>query len=183
MVSKAFQVLSDGDKRAAYDRHGADPDSRSAGMPSFSRGGGGMAPGFRGAGFDDVGIDPEELFRAFFGGGPGMAFGGGPFGGGNVYSFNLGGGGGPRFRGPGGQARRAGGEGAGQQTSIWVQLLPLLLLLALSGLSSLPSLFGGGGVQDPSFSWAKSQVYPVERTTLGSLGVTCGRFIFLFKLL
>lgn len=172
VVSKAFQVLSDPDKRAAYDRHGADPDSRMASSP-FARGGGG--PAFR----DDFGggIDPEEIFRTFFGG-PGMQFGGAsPFGGGGgVYTFQFGGPGGGFRTMP---RRGAGGGGAAnQQVSPWVQLLPLLVLFAISMVSMLPSLFsfGGSSAADPAFSWSKSQVYPVERTTLGNIGVKCPSF-------
>ena len=71
MVSKAFQILSDADKRAAYDRHGSDPDSRFAGMSTSGFGGGGGAPTFEGE------LSPEDLFNMFFGGG---GFGGGGFG-------------------------------------------------------------------------------------------------------
>lgn len=68
----------DPQKRAAYDQHGSDPEMRSSGMPSFSRG----SPGFarsQFAGGTDGEISPEELFNMFFGGG---GFGGGGFGGG-----------------------------------------------------------------------------------------------------
>lgn len=77
MVSKAFQVLSDSNMRAAYDRHGADPESRFSGMSSSARG-----PGFRTHPFSGNGVDteisPEELFNMFFGGGMGGAGFGGP---------------------------------------------------------------------------------------------------------
>lgn len=78
VVSKAFQVLSDTNLRAAYDAnpHG-DPTSRGGGGggPSMSRGfGGGRHPGFATQGE----VSPEELFRAFFGGGSFDQFGGGP---------------------------------------------------------------------------------------------------------
>ena len=79
MVSRAFQILSDADKKTKYDKFGGDPDNRF---------GGGSAPtsspfsGFarspssgRGPMFEDE-ISPEELFNRFFGGGGG----GGPFG-------------------------------------------------------------------------------------------------------
>lgn len=77
MVSKAFQVLSDPQKRAAFDRHGSDPESRFSGMSS----GGGGSPAFaRGPGMAFEGeLSPEDLFNMFFGGGMG---GGGGFGGG-----------------------------------------------------------------------------------------------------
>jgi DnaJ family protein B protein 12 len=88
MVSRAFGVLSDSDKKAKYDRFGGDPDSR------FGGGGGGAAPasspfsGFSGGGMGGRGagggrgwdgeISPEEMFNRFFGGGMGGGFG--PFG-------------------------------------------------------------------------------------------------------
>jgi DnaJ family protein B protein 12 len=91
-VSRAFQVLSDPDKKSKYDKFGGDPESRfsgasaSSGASPFSgfasqrgpRGGGGSM-------FEEE-ISPEELFRQFFGGGMGGGgFGGGPFGGFGVY--------------------------------------------------------------------------------------------------
>ena len=79
MVSRAFQVLSDAEKKTKFDRFGGDPDSRfgsgsaSAASPfsGFAR----SPSGARGPMFDDE-ISPEELFNRFFGGG----MGGGPFG-------------------------------------------------------------------------------------------------------
>lgn len=73
MVSKAFQVLSDSNMRAAYDRHGADPESRFSGMSSPSA----DTHSFGGNAFEAE-ISPEELFNMFFGGAMG---GGGGFGG------------------------------------------------------------------------------------------------------
>ena len=79
MVSKAFQVLSDSNMRAAFDRHGADPESRFSGMSSSSsRGPGFHAHPFGGNGFETE-ISPEELFNLFFGGS--MGGGGGGLGG------------------------------------------------------------------------------------------------------
>ena len=91
MVSRAFQILSDADKKKQFDRTGGDPESRS--------GGGGGAPaggpfsGFaRSAGGGRQGMwegemSPEDLFRQFFGGG-GMGGGfGGPFG--NITRVSL----------------------------------------------------------------------------------------------
>lgn len=75
VVSKAFQVLSDPQKRAAFDRSGFDPESRSSGHSHshpFS-GNGGMSP------FGEGELSPEDLFNMFFGNG---GFGGqGGFGG------------------------------------------------------------------------------------------------------
>ncbi|KAH8701476.1 DnaJ domain-containing protein [Phaeosphaeriaceae sp. PMI808] len=78
LVSKAFQVLSDPDKKKKFDAYGGDPDARF--NPASAGGGGGGGPGpFGGGGFQRGGFQeemtPEELFRQFFGG----AFGG-PFG-------------------------------------------------------------------------------------------------------
>ena len=74
VVSKAFQVLSDSNMRAAYDQHGADPESRFSGMSSPSSRG----PGFHANSFGgETEITPEELFNMFFGGN----MGGGGFGG------------------------------------------------------------------------------------------------------
>lgn len=82
MVARAFQILSDPDKKSKFDRFGGDPESRTASAPS-GFGGGGFAgrPGGAGSSMFDDGpeISPEELFRQFFGGGMGGG-GGFPFG-------------------------------------------------------------------------------------------------------
>lgn len=81
MVSRAFQVLSDSDKKSRYDKFGGDPDSRfnpgsagpSAGASPFSSGGfsgfGGGFPRSGGSSMFEEEISPEELFNRFFGGG------------------------------------------------------------------------------------------------------------------
>lgn len=79
VVSRAFQVLSDPEKKERFDRYGGDPDNRfgpgsaSSASPfsGFARSPGGAS----GPMFDDE-ISPEEMFNRFFGGG----MGGGPFG-------------------------------------------------------------------------------------------------------
>ena len=79
VVSRAFQVLSDAEKKAKFDRYGGDPDSRfGAGSASSASPFSGFArspSGGRGPMFEDE-ISPEELFNRFFGGG----MGGGSFG-------------------------------------------------------------------------------------------------------
>jgi DnaJ family protein B protein 12 len=91
MVSRAFGVLSDGDKRKQYDRYGGDPDSRfgaqQAQQSPFSGGFAQRNPSSRqggGGSMWEEEISPEEMFNRFFGGGGmggGFPFGGGTFGG------------------------------------------------------------------------------------------------------
>lgn len=89
----------------------------------------------------------------------------GPFGGANVFTF-----GGPGIRTqyyrPGGTARGRQAQGQRQaqnnQTGMWFQMLPILILLALSLVSYIPSLFS---VQDPDFRWRPTTVHRAHRTT------------------
>ena len=96
VVSRAFQILSDPDKKAKFDRFGGDPDSRfgSASGPSASAASNPFAGGFRRApgGGDPMfqeEISPEELFRQFFGGGFGGGGFGGPFGKSNSQNASV----------------------------------------------------------------------------------------------
>ncbi|KIX08123.1 uncharacterized protein Z518_02779 [Rhinocladiella mackenziei CBS 650.93] len=145
MVSRAFQILSDADKKARYDQFGGDPDNRfsssgaaGAGASPFS--GFARSPG-RGPMYEDE-ISPEELFNRFFGGGmgPGFQFGGGI--GGPQFVFNMGGGPGFTVHRMGGptprrRPREANAESTPSGLSALTQLLPLLLLFILPLLSSL----------------------------------------------
>ncbi len=76
VVSRAFQILSDAEKKSKYDQFGGDPDSRfpssaaSAGASPFS---GFARSSGRGPMYEDE-ISPEELFNRFFGGGMGGGF-------------------------------------------------------------------------------------------------------------
>ncbi|KAI1317263.1 hypothetical protein EDD11_008750 [Mortierella claussenii] len=137
IVSKAFTVLSDPQKRAIFDQHGPE-DGRSSGV-NYDRASP-MGQGFGGGGgmngFGEE-ISPEELFNMFFGGGN---FGG---------SFHS-----ATFAGPGfgtrqfrtrtqqtqqrqqrqqGQAGGGGGGVAGTSgLSSLIQILPLILLFIIS---------------------------------------------------
>lgn len=76
----------DPQKRAAFDQHGSDPESRFGGMSSAGAGRPGFAGGpFAGPTFEGE-LSPEDLFNMFFGGGLG---GGVQFGGpgGNAFSY------------------------------------------------------------------------------------------------
>jgi DnaJ family protein B protein 12 len=164
VVSRAFQILSDADKKARYDQFGGDPDNRfsssGAGAASSPFSGFARSPGERagGGGFYEDEISPEELFNRFFGGGGlgGGGFGpfGGGFGGGPQFVFNMGGGPGFTVHSMGGGTPRrrpqaANGEAApapGGLTAL-TQLLPLLLLFILPLLSSL---FSGSSSSGPS---------------------------------
>ena len=79
MVSRAFSVLGDKDKRDQFDRFGTDPDSRfsSAQAQNPFSGFANRAAGGGGGNMWEEEISPEEMFARFFGGG---GFGG-PFGG------------------------------------------------------------------------------------------------------
>jgi len=168
MVSRAFGVLSDTDKRAKYDRFGGDPDSRFGGgsappqqnpFEGFARRApSGGAAGGRGMWEEE--ISPEEMFNRFFGGGGGF---GGPFGGGGGifdqgpgFVFNLGGGPGVRVHQFGGarprmrpRARDANAPEDPPATlrSTLFSLLPLFILFVLPLLSSM---FGGSEPTQPS---------------------------------
>lgn len=160
LVSRAFQILSDPDKKMRYDKFGGDPDSRfssAASSSPFSGFASQRGPPGRGGPMFEEEISPEELFRQFFGGG----MGGGPFGGmggfgGPGFVFNMGGGPGIRIHQFGGDRPRRRPPGAAQGQDQFPtgpmetlrSLLPLLLLFILPLLSSLFS--GSGGSSGPS---------------------------------
>lgn len=82
-LGEAYEILSDEQKRAAYDRYG---------HAAFQQGG--MGGGGFGGGGGGGGVDPFEVFREVFGGGGGGGGSGGIF----EEFFNAGGGGGRRTR-------------------------------------------------------------------------------------
>ncbi|KAL8643351.1 MAG: hypothetical protein Q9228_000073 [Teloschistes exilis] len=171
MVSRAFQVLSDADKKQKYDRFGGDPDNRfgSGSAPSASPFSGfARSPGGgRGPMFEDE-ISPEELFNRFFGGG---GMGGGGFDTGPQFVFNLGGG--PGFRVHqfgGGRPRRRPREANGDSSqapqgtmAVLSNLLPLLILFVLPLLSSM---FSSSTPSGPSFRFDSPEPPFILRRTM-----------------
>ncbi|SCV04304.1 LANO_0G09384g1_1 [Lachancea nothofagi CBS 11611] len=119
-INRAFEVLSDEQKRRIFDQIGRDPDERGARDPfASSSGGSATGSGFNGAGFAPENMffrrapagPPQDIFDFLFnshaagGGHPfNSAFGGGPFGAG-PFDRPFGGGGGATtfsFGGPNG---------------------------------------------------------------------------------
>ncbi|KZT20087.1 DnaJ-domain-containing protein [Neolentinus lepideus HHB14362 ss-1] len=166
MVSKAFQVLSDPQKRAAFDSHGSDPESRFGGMSSARASPAGFAGSpFGGGGFESE-ISPEDLFNMFFGG-SGGGFGGpvfsASFGPGGFRTTRVGGGFGDMPR----QRRRDQQAEQPRAGSAFIQLLPILVLFFFSFLSALPKLFSAPEIPDPRFSFIPTMQYNIQRTTHG----------------
>ncbi|TRX89381.1 hypothetical protein FHL15_009679 [Xylaria flabelliformis] len=163
MVSKAFSVLGDKEKRERFDRFGTDPESRfesaraQAQNPFGGFGGraaGGGAPFGRGGGMFDDEISPEEMFARFFGGGFGGPFGGG-FDTGPQFVFNVGGNRGFRVHQFGGGAPRRrpradGQPGQQQPQTAWDTLVSFLPILVLFVFPLLTSLFSGFGESQPA---------------------------------
>ena len=79
-ATNAYDLLSDKDKRARFDRGEIDADGNPTAPFGFGGGGGG---GFRGqpGGFETGGADFGDIFEGLFGGRGGGGGGGGPFGG------------------------------------------------------------------------------------------------------
>jgi len=164
MVSKAFQVLSDPQKRAIFDRSGGDPESRFSGISSSGPSSGFATSPFGGATFEGE-LSPEDLFNMFFGGG--ATFGSGP-----VFATSFGPGGGFRTT----RVHTSRGRPQEQQQepatprSLFIQLLPLLFLFGFPLLSAISSLFSTPPVPDPRFSFESSSRFNLKRTTQ-ALGV------------
>jgi DnaJ homolog subfamily B member 12 len=156
MVSRAFQILSDSDKKSKYDKFGGDPDNRfssaSAGASPFSGFASQRGAGRAGPMFEEE-ISPEELFRQFFGGGMGGGAFGGPFGGmgggfgGPGFVFNMGGGPGIRIHQFGGDRprRRPHNHQNAEPTGPFETLRNLLPLILLFVVPLLTSFFSGSG--------------------------------------
>ncbi|KAG8355847.1 hypothetical protein FVEN_g6142 [Fusarium venenatum] len=149
MVSRAFGILGDKEKREKYDKFGGDPDSRfasaQANNPFFNQraGGGGM----RGGPMFQDDLTPEEMFARFFGGGNGGFGGGGPFGG-PQFVFNFGGGPGIRVHQFGGgrprtRPREAAGGARQEEGNAFQTLLGLLPIILFFILPIITSFFSG----------------------------------------
>ncbi len=152
MISRAFQVLSDPQKRAAFDSSGQDPESRMNAGPSPFSG--------RGSSMFQEEVSAEDLFNMFFGGGGGMnGFGGSPFSQGASFSFG----------GPGVRVHRFGGMPQTRQRATTEPseprgglktLLHLLPLLLVFGGPLLMSLFSGDSTDSlPTYSLTPSPPY------------------------
>lgn len=88
-----------------------------------------------------------------------------------VFSASFGPGGFQTHRGATRRAQAANAQAAAQDPrSMFIQLLPLLLLFALSLLSSLPNLFTTPPVPDPRYSFGSTSRYNAKLET-GGLGI------------
>ncbi|KAI1389233.1 DUF1977-domain-containing protein [Hypoxylon trugodes] len=178
MVSRAFGVLGDKEKREKYDRFGTDPDSRfesaraQASNPFSGFGGARAGPGgpggpFGGGGMWEDEISPEEMFQRFFGGGFGGPFGG--FDTGPQFVFNIGGNRGFRVHQMGGAGpRRRPRETDQRPQTGWDTLISLLPILFLFVFPLLSSIFSGSDSQPtvPSMVFdAESPPLTYHRTT------------------
>jgi curved DNA-binding protein CbpA len=155
-ISKAFEVLNDPQSRAHYDRYGEADPSRPLGNGPFHQGGGG-------GGHHHVhqDMDPDELFRMFFGGG-------GPFGGGaQFHQFGAGG-----FN----QARRRQQQPQGGIRP--QEISPGHLLWLLATMVMFISMFWGGGSASagarPPFAFEQAGSLAVSRHTMGLNGLVKG---------
>lgn len=117
-VANAFSCLSNPDKKSQYDRFGSDPSTGGTG----------------GNGFHGGQVDPNEIFRAFFGGGN--------FGGAQFRTHSFGGGGDPfqqffQQARPRPQAREPRGQAAGHEEapgntydlSSMLRFIPILIFV------------------------------------------------------
>jgi DnaJ family protein B protein 12 len=143
VISKAFTVLSDPQKRAIHDAGGGDPEMRSSSTTTR------QYRQYNGGGAEEM--TAEDLFDMFFGGGGGMRH--------PQYRRQQ------QFRHPFFNAAQQQHRHARQQQQSplagWLQALPILVLLLYALLSGLFS-------QDstPLYQFQPSTVYSQARTTL-----------------
>mmetsp|Transcript_11014 Transcript_11014/g.29828 ORF Transcript_11014/g.29828 Transcript_11014/m.29828 type:complete len:284 (-) Transcript_11014:12-863(-) len=137
-ISQAYVVLSDPEKKAHYDRYGDDEP-----RPGFGGGGGGFGGAqHRGGGVHPDDLTPEDVFNMFFGIPPGARRQQ------RHYTYAQ----------PG--ARRQQGGAARTEASGFalVQVLPLLLLLVMSFISSVE-------FESAPFELKSQGSYRIERET------------------
>eukprot|EP00752_Nemacystus_decipiens_P009575 g8555.t1 len=152
-IGNAFAVLSDGDKRAHYDRYGEDDGPQ--GM-----GGGGGPFGRTAHHYQGADVSPEDIFNMFFGQPPGgtrRRHGPGGMG------FNT------RVYRAGGGMNAGAGNGAGQQGQSPMNLVSLLGVIALMFFT----LFGGGQ-PEAAFSFERTSTHYTEKVTRPNRGVVEG---------
>ncbi|CAM9389295.1 unnamed protein product [Scytosiphon promiscuus] len=151
-IGTAFATLSDGDKRAHYDRYGDDDGPQGIG------GGGGGGPFGRTNHYHHTDVSPEDIFNMFFGQPPGARRrqgGGAPF---NTRVYRAGGG-----------ANGAAGNRGAQEGASGMNVMTLLGVIALMFFT----LFGGGP-QEAAFSLENSGKFATERVTSRKAGVVEG---------
>ncbi|KAI8343197.1 hypothetical protein BC941DRAFT_366908 [Chlamydoabsidia padenii] len=163
LISKAFTILSDPQKRVIHDAGGGDPEQRGNAGPGFSGFRTYQHPGFGGGGFGGEDVSPEDLFNMFFGQGGGGGVSGfpgfssatfvGP--GFRTHTFQTGG---RRFptQQPQQQQQR---QSNGSRWAILLQLLPLLIFFGYSMISGLMT------DTTPSFSFQPTSTYSHSRST------------------
>lgn len=170
VINKAWEVLSDPQKKRIFDQTGSDPDTRfNPSMSSTSARTGTHGAFNQNADFDDI-------FDFFFGGPAtrGAGAGGSPFGGGpqtfsfgnNGFTFHSFGGPGAGFQSFPQQRQRQRQRPAtnsnenGDLLTNLKQLLPILLFVLIS---ILPSLFGESSV--PDYSFRQTTKFDLQRQT------------------
>ncbi|KAJ3331526.1 hypothetical protein HDU76_002941 [Blyttiomyces sp. JEL0837] len=170
-IGHAFAVLGDEKKKEQYDRFGVDSESAGAGRGGGGDGGGGH-PAFRHGGFGEE-ISPEDLFNMFFSdlAGNGInirtGFGGGP----QFRTFrSTSGFQHPRFRQHQHQRQpnnhQANQANANQARLIQcLQMLPVLLLIFFSLLSSITGNGDDLSSSNTLYSWDRTATYSMGKVT------------------
>ncbi|KAI9270234.1 hypothetical protein EDC94DRAFT_535422 [Helicostylum pulchrum] len=161
LISKAFTILSDPQKRAVHDAGGSDPEQRGGGgHPGFS---GFRAQNFGASPFGEE-ISPEDLFNMFFGGGQGANMANMRQG--QTFSFGGNGFSSATFVGPGFRTRSFGQQQqqaqAQPEKTIWTILLQILPLILLFGYTLFSGLLTD---ETPIFSFQSTSVYSQPRMT------------------
>ncbi|KAI5959739.1 HLJ1 [Candida pseudojiufengensis] len=168
VVNKAWEVLSDPQKKTIFDQTGSDPTSRFSGVSNSS-----SSPfasgrsGFASAGRGGHNAFEEDIFNMFFGGGgqgPTFTFGG------NGFTFQSFGGGQDPFMRHRRTARRTAprptqqsGDSPQPPQSLWEGLKGLFPILIILIVPILSALFSDDST--PDYSFTPSREYNIERRT------------------